>query len=298
MDMNDVTIGLKTFFRTDKLEKCLRSIEQSPYEFREVIVADDGKSNSKKEEIYEEYRDKLPLEVLDLEFDYGLAASRNEIVDEMSGKYLLLMDDDMTLPGSVDTLKRTLKSEESLGAVSGMLYENGEFRAGAHNFRIRENIFGRTLVRDMQGAESIDVETEIGEKKVHLFDFIPTCSLIRKEVLEDQKWDPEYIIEMEHIDFFLSHKQNTEWKFGLTEEVIFPHYPGGSPDYEEHRDNDNKIEDSYQYFLDKWELDRMVWEDKFIYQDKGCQRTIKNKIKDIIPPELNHVRNKLKGRRK
>lgn len=298
MKMNDVTIGLKTFFRTEKLEKCLKSVEQSPYEFKEVIVADDGKASSEKTEIYEKYSDRLPLQVLDLEFDYGLAASRNEIVEEMEGDYLLLMDDDMTLPNSADTLKRILENEKSLGAVSGMLYENGNYRAGAHNFHIRENTFGRSLVRDMTGASSKDVETDIGDKKIHLFDFIPTCSLIRKEVLEEQKWDPKYIIEMEHVDFFLAHKNNTDWEFGLTKEVIFPHYPGGSPDYEEHRDNENKIEDSYQYFLEKWNLDRMVWEDKFLYQDEGCKRTIKNKIKDILPPEINHIRNRLKGRRK
>lgn len=280
--MNDVTIGIKSFFRPKKVEMCLRSLHESPWTFKEIIVADDGKISDEKWEIYEEYEKKLPLEVLDLEFDYGLAASRNRILEKASGDYFLLLDDDMTVPTNIDHLKRILQNSE-LGGVAGMLYEDGRFRAGAHDIFIKENFMGRTLVRDVRLNKRREIETELGDKTVYEYDFIPTCALFRIECLEEANWDPEYKIEMEHLDFFLNHQKNTEWSFALSEEVIFGHYPGGSIDFESNREDEEKQMNSKQHFKKKWEIDQIAWKDKHRYPDKGWKRDTKNLIKNALP---------------
>lgn len=293
--MNDVTVGIKTFFRPEKVEMCLKSLEQSPWRFKQVIVADDGEISDEKRKIYEKYEEKLPLEVVDLEFDYGLAASRNEILEKTSGDYFLLLDDDMTVPANIDHLKRILRNSE-LGGVAGMLYEDGNFRAAAHDIFIKENFMGKTLVRDVRENKRRDIETGLGDKTVYEYDFIPTCALYKIECLEEASWDPEYKIEMEHLDFFLNHKKNTDWKFALSEEVIFGHYPGGSVDFESNRKDEEKHRNSEQYFKQKWNIDRIAWKDKHHYPDRGWKRDVKNSVKRKIPSSLfNKIEEKYRG---
>ena len=248
MDMDDVTVGIKSFFRPEKLEICLKSLDNNPHEFKEIIVADDGEINEEKRKLYEEYQEKLPLNLIELDFDYGLAASRNKIVEEMNGDYLLLLDDDMAVPGNVDLLKHILEAEDSLGGIAGVLYEDGNYKSSAQDLFLENTLFGKTLVRDIREEKEAEVETQIGRKTIYEYDFITTCALIRREALKDQKWDPEYIIEYEHLDFYWSHKQNTDWHFAITEEVTFSHYPGGSIDFEENRESKDKHKDSEEHF--------------------------------------------------
>lgn len=283
--MNDVTVGIKTFFRPQKIEMCLKSLEQSPWEFKEIIVADDGKISDEKQKIYKEYKDKLPLEVLDLEFDLGAAAARNKLFEESDSGFFLLLDDDMVVPSNIDHLKRILLNREDLGGVAGMLYGNGDgtLRAGAHDIFIKESLNGKTLVRDIREDKKTQVETDLGEKYIYIYDFLPTCTLFRKKCLEETKIDPNHKIGFEHLDLFMNHKMNTEWNFALSEEVIFGHYPGGEINFESHRQNENKLKDSKENFKQKWGIDRISWKDRHYYSDRGCRRKIKNVIKKSVP---------------
>ena len=45
MKFENVTVGIKSFYRPKKLEECLTSIENSKFQFGKIIVADDGKIN-------------------------------------------------------------------------------------------------------------------------------------------------------------------------------------------------------------------------------------------------------------
>ena len=49
-DLEDVTVGLKTFYRTKRLEMTLNSL--IGLGVKEVIIADDGPDDPIKEEIY------------------------------------------------------------------------------------------------------------------------------------------------------------------------------------------------------------------------------------------------------
>ena len=83
--MSDVTIGTKSFYRPKRIKWCLESIYQTDLGFNEVIVADDGEITEEKKQIFQEYKEKLDLKVLDLKYDYGLGGSRNRVFQEMNG---------------------------------------------------------------------------------------------------------------------------------------------------------------------------------------------------------------------
>ena len=84
------------------------------------------------------------------------------------------------------------------------------------------------------------------------FDFIPNAAVFRKDCLEEYSWDPNYTIGGEHLDFYVGHWKETDWRFGICPNVSFQHFPGGSPEYLTERTNTNKLRASYQYFGEKW----------------------------------------------
>lgn len=53
-DLSDVTVAIKTFYRTDKLERALKSLVG--LNVAKVIVTDDGKITQEKRSLYERFR--------------------------------------------------------------------------------------------------------------------------------------------------------------------------------------------------------------------------------------------------
>jgi len=86
---------------------------------------------------------------------------------------------------------------------------------------------------------------------------IANAALFRRECLEDYSWDPNYVIGREHVDFYVGHKCQTDWEFGLCPSVLFPHDPGGSDDFLSHRWDNDKYSAAEKYFLKKWGYDSL-----------------------------------------
>lgn len=289
MDMNDTSVGLVSYYRPEKVELCLKSLVDNANSFNEVIVADNGEITSGKKEVYQEFRDKLNLKVLDLEPTCGVAEARNNLVENMDGDFLLLVDDDMTVPSNIDHLYHVLDEKENLGGIGGGVYEHGEWRISASDLLIEEHLGRRYLIKDIK--ENLEdkkelVDTELGQKTVYIYDFIQNCGLFRRECLEEGKWDNEYQMDKEHADFFLNHKLNTDWRFALSEEVFFGHYPGGSSFYEEERNSDEKLEGSDKYFKSKWGIDRVVGLNRHYYDERSIVKEIKQNLKSALPRSL------------
>lgn len=81
--IDDVTIAIKTFERPHRLNKLIKSIRKF-YPTIKIMVADD----SKKPYI----RNDVDYHVL--KYDRGLSAGRNYMVDRVTTKYILILDDD------------------------------------------------------------------------------------------------------------------------------------------------------------------------------------------------------------
>lgn len=251
--MGRVAAGVKVFSRAGKLRNLLKSLEEAG--IKKVYVADDGKPSQQKREIYDSEYD-FELEVIDLEYDAGLGYGRNEIVERMSEDYLLLVDADHEVPTNVDVLKKQLEASPELGGVGGLLLENGRLKGSAHDL-IEE---GEILVRDIRSEKHQHL---VAAHPIVKFDFIPNAALFRTECLEDYSWDPNFVIGWEHLDFYIGHKRQTEWEFGISPSVVFEHYPGGSESYLINRKNRGKLMASKDYLLAKWGYDQVVWNDVF-----------------------------------
>ncbi|ASJ01308.1 glycosyltransferase family 2 protein [Thermococcus gorgonarius] len=247
-DLNDVTVGLKTFYRPEKLEMTLRSLVGLGV--KKVIVADDGPEDPQKEKIYETMSELLPLEVLKLPYDAGLGYGRARIVERCRTKYLLIIDDDMVVPKNVFLLKEILKKDKKLGGVSGIWNEYGKIKSGGgHNLFYKNGYLIRYV------PEKLEV---VGEIPYIYFDFIANSALFRMKALKDYTWDENYVINFEHLDFYWGHKQLGKWKFAVTPAVVFKHYPGGNKTYKKFRFSKERYRRSKEYFLKKWGLKGVI----------------------------------------
>ncbi|QLH81214.1 glycosyltransferase family 2 protein [Halosimplex pelagicum] len=246
--MPDIAVCVTVFKRIDKLDTLLHSVD--PEFISTVYVADDGEWTEEREEIYSQSF-PFELEVFNLEFDAGLGAGRNKIVEEADAEYLLLMDSDMQMPENADVLLHQLKADPELGGVCGLFAEKNRIYTSGCLDIYEENSTCKPEIRDRKETELL-----AGYPFIE-FDMIANAALFRRECLADYSWDPEYVIEREHIDFYVGHKRLTDWKFGLCPSVLFPHDPGGSSEYTKHRRDEQKHADADEYFLNKWGYDRI-----------------------------------------
>lgn len=247
--MFDIALGVKVFSRPGKLQTLLESIADSSIDT--VYVADDGEPTPEKTRLYEaDYR--FDLHVIDLPFDAGLGYGRNRVVEVSEEDYLLIVDSDHEVPENVMTLAEQLEERPGLGGISGLLYENRKIRGGCHDLFENEEV----LVRDVRDDKPI--EKAAGAPLIE-YDFLPNVTLFRRECLQDQSWDPEYIVGKEHLDFYLAHKKRTDWRFAVSPSILFPHHPGGDTSYVTDRESRRKLSQSRNYFLDKWGFKQIIF---------------------------------------
>ncbi len=247
---NGITVGVKTFMRTPKVRLCLQSLAQ--HTWHQVIVADDGQIDAEREAMYAEAATRLPLKLLRLPFDTGLAAGRNEIVRQCTTPYLLMLDDDQTVPANIGRLAEVLDENPGIGGVSCVWLEDGARKCTACDIRVD----ARKVIKGTVGDPTIR-STSSGQRYA-LFDFIPNSTLFRTSCLREQAWDPFYKIGKEHLDFYLAQIQLGRWKFAVSLDVEIGHHPKGAETvYKQFRHGD-RVKASERYFLQKFGIEEVV----------------------------------------
>jgi hypothetical protein len=250
MPDSEIAVCVPVFKRTPKVEDLLESVEKTSLD--QVYIADDGKNTADKERVYN--RDwGFDLEIFDLEFDSGVGEKRHILAKKPEEEYLLFIDSDMKVPRNYEVLLKQIKDRPNIGGVCGMILEEGRIRSTSSDFYEEDG----NIVRDIKERKEIQY---VGGAPFVEFDLHPQVGVFRKECLMDYNWDPEYKIMREHIDFFLGHWQNTSWTFGLSPQVYFRHYPGGSEEYMYYRTSEDRVEDSDEYFCEKWGYEELVVE--------------------------------------
>lgn len=250
--MSELILGVKMFSRVAKLENLLTSAEAHPV--TKTIVADGGRPSKEKTRVYNRDWD-FDLEVLNLEYDVGLGAGRQAVVEALpaNASYLMIMDPDQIIPSNIMYLVELLETDASLGGVSGLLFEPDSARISDETWEFHETDSGDTLVVE---ADPKAIET-VGNRLFFPADIIPNASVLRKEVVEEYCWDPRFKIAKAHMDFYVGQWKNTDWEFGVCPEVLVKHYPGGDDSYMQQRRSREKIQNAINNFLDKWDYVRI-----------------------------------------
>jgi len=94
-----VSLIITTYNRPDALQMVLKSVNEQSLLPLEVIIADDGSTNSTKD-LIRDYKKKSKFKITHSwheDIGYRVARSRNKAIVRASGEYIILIDGDMIL---------------------------------------------------------------------------------------------------------------------------------------------------------------------------------------------------------
>ena len=267
----NITVGIKTFNRHETLERSLESLKGHP--FKKVVVADDGDRTSNKDALYDRYSRVLPLEVIYLPQDTGLAAGRNALVSASDTDYILILDDDEAIPKNILDLTRILEFDPTLGGISGYWLEHGFIRCNARDLLIKDGY----LLQDIPAPKPA---RHFEELEYYIYEFIPNSTMFRRKCLLDYPWDNFYKIGSEHEDFYLGQKTSTDWKFAVTPNVTIDHFPlkAKSSYNVKYRKNNARLELSAEYLHKKWQFEATLFGTQHV---EHPMRSIRNRERTI-----------------
>jgi beta-1,4-N-acetylgalactosaminyltransferase 2 len=208
--MNDITVCIPTFERPNCLELLLKSIREY-YPDIKILVADNG-----KERPAEEVTKKFNATYFRLDYDVGLSAARNFLVDKVSTPFLFLTDDDTIF--TKNTKLEILKQEMiiyRLNILGVCCLFKGVQRS---SFRGSLYMDGEILRKD----HSRPVRYWGNDKPVVMWHVINNYFLARTETLKKARWD-ERLKMAEHVEFFWRNRNIL--RVGETRSASITHQP-------------------------------------------------------------------------
>lgn len=228
--MADIAVLIKTLGRDMALFNCLHSVRERLEEqslSHRIYLADDGPVGERKRELYDSLRKRGHL-VLEYDERIGVSRARNELADRLEDERLVLrMDDDFELTGETDVaaMGSILEEVPSLGVIADLERQVG-LGKGTFSGRLSDaqGYFerrGSLLERQMFPSGAFDYETAGGCRFARC-DFTRNLLLIRREVLEEVRWEDRLAFAGEHEDFLLQ-LGVADWEVAFTPESIHRH---------------------------------------------------------------------------
>lgn len=239
-ELDDTTILIKTFDRDGYLFRLVDSI-RSRYPDVPIIVADDGRPNPERDEFLQ------GTTHLKLPYDSGLSRGRNAALDACETEFFVVLDDDSFIT-----------EEARLGDLVSLL-DVADIAAGKQvecSVRDASGHYEGYLIRDEDVLRMTYLDPEWRTHQGILYcptELALNIFAARTEAIQTFRWDDEFKIGYEHLDFFLRCKNE-----GLR--VVYApwsrvhHRPKGvtsSPTYMKYR---RRVRSSRDHFFNKHHL--------------------------------------------
>ncbi len=186
--LDDLTITIKTIHRPWCCARLIQSIERNVPGVR-IHVLDDGRPEKRLSAFYPADAQRVN-QLIETEFDIGISAGRNRLLETVETPYFLLIDDDHVvveqsdIPGLVQKLRDYGSACDLLAALSN---QAGKPRC----FAVEEE--NRTL------RARCHYHRQDGD--VYFCDIVPNTFVAKTNVVRDIGWD-ESLKVREHWEFF------------------------------------------------------------------------------------------------
>lgn len=230
MRLDDLSVVITTFIRPKELMRAVASVRKF-YPDIEIMVADNGRYDIETADFLARYRCGHIL----LPFDSGLAMTRNEALDNLMDKpYILMMEDDMefTEESVIEKFKAVIEAHPDLGVVAGGLeLDDGTKNLFANQIVIDEekNMYKVSKIKNPEWHET-------GGVKWYYADYVYNFHIMRNA--PDIRWDADLKQCIEHFDFAVHMRLETDWKVAATPDVVCKHHLSEeSSEYVKHRRN-------------------------------------------------------------
>jgi len=239
-----LTIGIPTAGRTEKLISCISSIHNnySSKNIKIIII------NNVIKDVPDSIKLLDNVQIIKPQKTLSPAASRKLIGDNTETTYLLYIDEDMTVsPNSVNRLLDFMNNNRDISVASGVLIEDKrEFPIAYH--------FGFGKKRDTIGVWKEPIYKCMlvsADLDYYQTDFAHPPFILRTSILKNVSFDSNFNWGTELFDFFLQcyHKRI---KTAALADVVFYHHPGVYHDETFKTKNLDNNRLGKQYFKQKW----------------------------------------------
>jgi beta-1,4-N-acetylgalactosaminyltransferase 2 len=205
-----VTALIKTFERPGCTRRLFKSIKKY-YPEMKVIIADDSK---KPKPIQRAYK------YLEMPFDTGLSAGRNEMIRNVDTEYFFLLDDDWIF------------DEDTKLEILVDILESTDVDLIASKLKRSTHYYG-TLKRQGHKLFMKTIKKRKGERYC-VCDYTHNCILSRVSTFKEKKlhWDAELKLN-EHLEFFI--RNLGKMKVAYTDDVAIDHRPMRNNNYNPYR---------------------------------------------------------------
>lgn len=200
MDKNRISLIVPVYNAEDYLDRCLRSILSQDFESFEVILVDDGSTDSSPM-ICDRYSASDPRFRTIHKPNGGVSSARNAGIDLAKGEYLMFVDsDDELLPGALKAMTDGLDGEDMVlgGYVSYLdsvprkemapdrsLSYSGNRMSLFLDANIRRNCetldapWAKMFRRKAVAGQRFNENLSYAEDKLFVFSFLASCSSVR-----------------------------------------------------------------------------------------------------------------------
>jgi len=139
----------------------------------------------------------------------------------------------------LEIFRKILNQDSKIGLVAGNLRYDDHIRDFTNEIRFHKGFYWVEPIKDSEWFSFDGI-------KYHYSDYVYNFFMMRH--VPDFRWDEDYKIGREHIDFFIKLKHENKWKVAYTPDVIANHWhklPKGK--YKEYRER----LDSFRLFYKK-----------------------------------------------
>ena len=248
--LTDLTIGVLTFLRDDKLFNCINNLKNIsiPYELH---ILDHGRMTPQKKVLYKSLR-KRNHQVYELPFNTILGKCCKHLFNSAKTKYFLLIADDFYVrKKTVENLMKVMRElhDEKVRVVAPVLWKKTRYRYLAKKFWMKDdNVHAKVICLHAKNFEGIDFKKTKSGLRYYPSNYTSSGALYDTEIREKVNWDPKS--QVIHLDFFLQLAQ-TKWISVTTPDAVIDHSPGGSKEYKKYRRSPRRKE-GRKYIAKKW----------------------------------------------
>ncbi len=213
----ELTIGIPTCARPDKIRACVESIQRHVEQAYTLIIVDSQITESNRR-FYQSIKN---ARCIPFEQPISPSAARRVIAENTETPYLLYLDDDIEVtPGGVAGLRQHLERHPETGIVAAAWKEYGRYRSLGQRFNFGMMDDRRVIHRTYLPVEEF---RELGITSVRA-DAVLASMLLRTSVFEKATFDPQYDFFFELFDFFMQCRAASVVVEALPE-VVFEHRP-------------------------------------------------------------------------
>ena len=191
-----------------------------------------------------------------LPYDCGVSVSRNALVDAITEDYFVLCDDDfiLTEQTSFDGALHILNNNPDIGIVGGFLCDITENGQHSRHWEILLNYdLGRRSLTAIPIQHYAPTPEYSGPYPYFRCDAVMNFAVMRTSIFSETiRWDPKFLCNGEHEDFYLNIKQNSDIGIAYHPGMRADHHHIASSRYHEKRLRNV----GWRQFLEKWNIDQ------------------------------------------